>query len=280
MKAKSLLALGALSAIVVLVLYKTTSALVLDKADAAEQQEQAAARAQEQAKARAAAARPLEKTTESLVPGRFVQVTFSNVDPQAPLDRDGIFKAFEQECAAAYARECALAVYDQGKAVGDGIRAWGYKEKRRKSAKAFLESRSDEAGRVIESWLGYFVAINEIYDVYLKDESDADEEFENIPLIFSFTVPKVSLDSWGEPYVEAASDKAGQPAARFFFDTRDPILKKIRPDSRILANCLSAGLKEGQALMECYIVQSDDFMRAGDRAAVSADIVRDLQFLK
>lgn len=281
MKAKSIFAVCAVFAAGVLVVYKTTSALVLDRAAVAEKQRLTALKAAEQQEAgKSGTVRNLQKTIENLIPGHFVQITFSNVDPKAPLDQKSIYRAFEQECAATNANECVLAVYDQGKKPGDGIRAWSYREKQRKSTDVFLEARSADAGKVIESWLGYFVTIGEIYEAYSEDEFGTNAALDNIPLIFSLNVQKVGLDSWGEPYIETMPDRAGHPAARLFFDVRDPIFKKIHKDSRIVANCVSAGLSEGQALMECYMVQSDEYMRSGDNTATYADIVQNLQFLK
>lgn len=168
------------------------------------------------------------------IPKRYALLKLTGVSASDKLDKERITALAKEYFAKEGVKYLQYVIYDEGKKEGDGVRAFGQVlNNREKQIVSFTEMADPKKAKLVEIIMGYEITPAELYKAYSDDEVGADKDFRGKPLLVNVTVPQVSKDSLGKPYLKIPADKTGTFGLHVYLDKDDPNLRKIKTGSRI-----------------------------------------------
>lgn len=216
-----------------------------------------------------AAALALEQKMENYIPKWYVQVTLSGADPNTPLDQKTVLETFIQACAKAGVDTCDLAVYDQGKQKGDGLRATGeiVREKKGLRLSKFKEMTSANQSLAAESWLGFTIDKNRlasIHKAYVRDPQSAASKFGNKVLFITLNkIGGISTASKGTPYLALTFNRKKPSGVIFTLPPDDPLLQYATKGRSVSFKCQTGGFSNNFLSLSCSLAMAGTMLKAG-----------------
>ena len=190
-------------------------------------------------------------------PEAYTLLVFTGADPAKPLPRDTIIKVVDRLYAKEPVNTVQIAVYDAGKKLGDGLRAYGKKHRPPTPLKnELLEVTSKEDAIYRELWCGYPTTPAGLGFSYASNEVVADEVYTGNPVIIeSRSTPGVRKNENGQPYMLFPRDAPDEYPVLLLLNINDPGLRKVGFTSKIAVRGYPRGVENGQVVVDnCTII--------------------------